>query len=96
MTNPKRALAKLLFTASGWLSRIKTWQRWYELDNSDPPRTVVGGRHWYDCNLSIKMMQKSLELDWDHWDHWACIHDWCDPHPCPECGGYRCDDEAAS
>jgi hypothetical protein len=34
----------------------------------------------------------SMQLDWDHWDCWAVVHEGCDPMPCEVCGGCRCVD----
>lgn len=87
-----RVLAKALFHLAGWLSRVKTYQRYYVLDPDNPGELKLGGWHWFCCALSTQLLGKSMQLDWDHWDHWACVHDECDPRPCPECDGQVCNE----
>lgn len=90
----RRTRAKLAFRLGGYLSRIKTPQRCYELvhtDDGDFESRPVG-RIWTSCVASVRLEKLSMRLDWDHWDHWALIHDDCDPTPCPECGGCVCDE----
>lgn len=90
----RRTRAKLAHRLGGYLSRIKTWQRTYELVDRDEDgfdfRPV--GRTWMSCAASVRLEELAMQLDWDHWDHWALIHDDCDPTPCPECGGCVCDE----
>jgi hypothetical protein len=86
----KRSAAQALYWASGKVAKIKTRQTYYKLVSFDPFTTEVAGRHWVSCRLSMKMMKWSMKLDWEHWDHWACIHEHCDPAPCAVCGGWVC------
>lgn len=92
----KRILAKILHYVAGLLSRIKTYQRFYTLDSFDPPVFTLAGRHWSSCGLSTRLMGGAMRLDWDHWDHWACVHDQCNPSPCATCGGLKCADEGVN
>lgn len=84
----RRRLAKALFRASGYLSRVKTPQRVYTVN--DALDATFAGWHWTSCRPSIWLLEKSMRLDWWHWDHWACVHDTCDPRHCAECGGQVC------
>lgn len=86
----RRRLAKALFWASGKLSYIKTPSRTYELVSIDPFVTKMAGWCRIPCAPSRKLMTWSMHLDWYHWDHWACIHEKCDPVPCAMCGGWIC------
>lgn len=91
----RRRLARALFKASGYLSRIKTYQRFYTWtgDADSFADAKASGRHWTSCALSSRLMGQSMQLDWDHWEHWACIHDDCKAPRCAECGGLACDPE---
>lgn len=89
----RRTRAKIAFRIGGYLSRIKTLQRTYTLvDTGGAFKFRPAGRVWTSCALSARLEKLSMQLDWDHWDHWALIHDECDPAPCPECGGGICDE----
>lgn len=89
-----RGAAKTLFWAAGNLPRIKTPRRTYEIVSFDPFETERSkGYTWGPCQTSINMLKWSCQLDWDHWDHWALVHNECNPQPCTECGGCRCDGE---
>jgi hypothetical protein len=95
----RRALAKSVFFCAGWLTRVKTYQRYYSMDNLDdlgsdePLKFTLEGRHWASCEWSMSLLNFSMQLDWDHWDHWACMHEDCDPFPCTVCGGLACRNE---
>lgn len=88
-----RPLAKALFRASGHLSKVKTPQRWYELPPNADDRIELqfGGWWWASCPATFRLLDLSMQLDWDHWDCWALRHEGCDPKPCDECGGCRCE-----
>lgn len=96
----RRRLAKALFWLSGQLGRIKTYKRYYRFDptrwdrpeDAPLPKMKPAGRHWTSCTLSSRLMGQSMQLDWDHWDHWACVHDTCGGDRCAECGGIACDE----
>jgi hypothetical protein len=83
-----RRTAKTLFKAAGWWSRIKTPHRVHRWNGPAQPSTPARWR-WAACNPSIRLLQVSMQLDWDHWDHWACINDHCAGVLC-ECGGTVC------
>lgn len=87
-TNPfRRRLAKALFRGSGWLGRIKTPQRVYKWNSDRDAGFEYAGRVWLGCRLHVRMLEKSMKLDPHCWDHWALVHDDCDPVPCVACGG---------
>jgi hypothetical protein len=87
---PRRRVAKALYWASGKLSKIKTPTTTYRLVSVDPFVTEPAGRSWMPCKLSMRVLKWSMHLDWHHWDHWACLHEKCDPVPCAVCGGGVC------
>jgi hypothetical protein len=89
-----RPLAKTLFRVAGWLSKVRTYQRYYTYEGEDPTPDAfkLAGRHWSSCTLSLIVLDLSMQLDWDHWDCWAVVHEGCDPMPCEVCGGCRCAD----
>lgn len=89
----KRALAKTTYKLGGWLSKVKTPTRTYALVSIDPFVTEPAGRRWSACGPSMWLLKKSMRLDWEHWDHWALVHDKCNPVPCLDCGGCSCDDQ---
>jgi len=95
----RRRLAKILYTISGWLTKIKTPQRVYKITFNDASsgftKTRVERRRWMPWPFAMKVLGWSMKLDWDHFDHWACVHEHCNPSPCAECGGLTCqwDDE---
>lgn len=96
--NFKRMLSKAAFYCSGWLSHVKTYQRYYSMDGEwvdkeRPPPMKLGGWHWFPCQWSMDMLKWSMRLDRVHWDHWACQHIDCNPRPCTVCGGVSCDEE---
>lgn len=101
LTVGRRRLAKALFWAAGKTARIKTYSRYYTLDsiNLDAPegepiiKSSPSGRHWTPCRFSSWLLGESMQLDWDHWDHWACVHEDCEADRCPACGGIACDPE---
>ena len=74
----RRQLAQFLFRVAGWLTRVKTLQ----FHNDEV--------WWAPCELSMRVLSKSMHLDWDHWDHWAARHEDCGGTRCPECGGIDC------
>lgn len=86
----KRASAKALFRVAGLLSRIKTPRRTYTLVSTHPFVTEPSERRWLPCETSVRLIKLSMRLDWEHWDHWACVHDDCHGLPCPDCGGVNC------
>lgn len=99
----RRRLAKALFWTGGQLSKVKTYQRFYTLDDVDLEATDAksrfksspAGRHWSPCSLSMRFIGQSMQLDWDHWDHWATSHAHesgvvCVGTVCPDCGGDVC------
>ncbi|HEY9418073.1 MAG TPA: hypothetical protein VIQ30_25215 [Pseudonocardia sp.] len=87
----KRALAKTSYKAAGWLSKVKTPTRTYALVSVDPFVTEPSGRMWLSCPPSMWLLKQSMRLDLEHWDHWALVHDSCDPVPCAVCGGCGCE-----
>lgn len=84
-----RRAAKAIYWLAGQASRIKTPHRMYTRNGPDQPTTFAGWR-WSACNPSMRLLDLSMQLDWEHWDHWACLHDECGRGPCPECGGIAC------
>lgn len=99
MRVPKRTrIAKKIFWASGKLSKIRTPQRTYAVLNVDPDATdpdkmmTLGPAKvsWLSCRLSMRLLKWSMRLDWKHWDHWALVHEHCDPVPCAQCNGCVC------
>jgi len=87
-------LAKTLFWCAGYLSRIKTPQRVYELASRDPLDFRPAGWEWMSCETSMRLLKASTQIDPAHWDHWALGHNECGSHRCPQCGGCVCEDEA--
>lgn len=86
-----RPLAQALFQACGWAMKVRTYQRYYVVGATDDPTGLVhGGWHWSSCSLSTTVLELAMQLDWEHWDCWALVHDRCDPKPCDVCGGCRC------
>jgi hypothetical protein len=83
-----------VYWCAGWLSRVKTYQRTYELisEPGDPrPEFRQVERMWVSCQLSMWLLEQSVHLDPKHWDHWALVHDPADGPPCPDCGGILCE-----
>lgn len=84
-----RRTAKAAFYCGSWLIRIKILRRTYQFNGWDKPFTFAGWQ-WRPCNPSMRLVGLSMQLDWDHWDHWACLHEHCAGEPCAECGGVDC------
>lgn len=90
----QRQRAKFWFRISGWLSHIKTPQRYLRLDSNGVvlqerwEHGLPGHLHWAwgSCELGLKILGWSIRLDPYHWDHWALEYG---PNvtDCPECGG---------
>lgn len=94
-----RVIAKSLFRASGVLSHVKLYRQVYswEGDDSDGKMIITPAeRRWVSCPLSTKLLTASMQFDWDHWDHWACVHDHCNGVSCLECGGAKCREEESN
>jgi hypothetical protein len=92
-----RPMAKAAYWCGGELTHVKTYSRFYTMkweDKDGKPTFEKAGRHWSPCSLSMKFLNLSMQLDWDHWDHWACQHVSCNPQPCEVCGGKVCDEES--
>jgi hypothetical protein len=88
-------LAKRLYAIGGKLSRIKYPTRTYTLEwkDGEPDWTSqYAGRAWLPIHLSTKCLEWSLDLDPEHWDHWALVHESCENRPCPSpcCDGEIC------
>lgn len=90
-------LAKILYRLSGQLTRIKTYSQFYSLEMTDNletgevdfhPESI--GRRWSSWQFAYTVLSWSTKFDWDHWDHWALIHDKCDWTECSTCGGRIC------
>jgi hypothetical protein len=81
-----RRLARWLLTASGWLAHIHTPQRMYGSEDGAPLEYV--GRRWTQCVASVRLLELAEEMDAEHFDHWALIHDGCDGWLCLKCGGW--------
>jgi hypothetical protein len=94
----RRRVAKAACRLSGVLGRVRTPQRLYSWDPEHPDGPGDGlaripGRTWLSCGWSIGLLQWSQQLDWDHWDHWATVHDErCGSVVCQECGSIACAD----
>jgi hypothetical protein len=86
----KRSLAKTSYKLGGWLSKVKTPTRTYALVSVEPFVTEPAGRRWSACGPSVWLIEKSMRLDEGHWNHWALVHDKCNPQPCVVCGGSIC------
>jgi hypothetical protein len=91
-TNPfRRRLAKRVFWLSEKLDWFKTPSRTYEWNENldEPGFTFVG---WTMLpSLSIALMDKSYDLDPQHWDHWSTEYDNDEKQRlplCAVCGGY--------
>lgn len=81
-------LAKTVYWLSGQCSRIRTWQRYYEMPVGAPLDDLrPAGRHWTSTSLTWKLLALSTRLDPQHFDHWALVHDHCATLPCRDCGG---------
>jgi hypothetical protein len=65
----KRRAAKTVFWISGHLSRIRTMQKMYGHD--EDWQWMPAGEMKLPCVLSVRLLEFSMQLDWDHWDHWA-------------------------
>lgn len=89
----RRRLAKTLYWIGGKLSKIQTPRKTYRLVSTHPFVTEPAGRRWSSCQTSMRFLQWSMRLDWDHWGHWALQHNDCEPQPCPQCGGCFCPEE---
>ena len=85
----RRRAARAVYRISGKLGRIKTRQRMYALDGTPL------GRRRTRCAASLRLLGLAMQLDWDHFDHWAAKHDDCGGHPCAVCGGTDCDETRA-
>lgn len=93
-TNPfHRRMAKRLDWLSDRLAFIRTPTRTYEWNEDlDEPRFTFAG--WVVLpQLSIWLMDKSYDLDPQHWDHWAMHDKDCFAKPCAVCNGCLCDDD---
>jgi hypothetical protein len=95
-----RSLAKACFWLSMKLMHVKTWQRFYTYNPEDweDAQTFLAAKpevnwRWSSCQLAWKLNGWSQQLDWDHWEHWACVHETCDPVRCGVCGGFICSDD---
>lgn len=86
-------IAKITYWASGQLSRIKTTQQLWKLDEitDDGIISSPAGRRKLPCRLSVKVLGWSMRLDREHWDHWALKHDDHDGSRCDRCGGIICE-----
>jgi hypothetical protein len=87
--------AKLFFYIGGYLTKIKTPQRFHRVVSWEPFQTKHEHWQWFDCVLSQRMVGKAMRDP--HFDHWGLQHS--DEHcvnrrPCPDpvCGGELCDD----
>jgi hypothetical protein len=91
----RRSVAKALYVVGGYLSRVRTPRRTRRLVGYDQENhrliTEPGAWRWSPCRTSMRMLKLSMRLDWDHWDHWALQHRECNPEPCRECGGCKCE-----
>ena len=85
-----RTLAKTVFWAACGLSHVRTPQKVRQVVSQDPLVTVPAGRKWVPCRMSFRLLNLSVLLDWEHWDHWARQHNGCNALLCPECGGGIC------
>lgn len=93
-------VAKGLYKLSGLLTGIKTYANFYSIDmevTADPEgmkdwelHTTYVGRRWGSWQFAYTVLNWSLKLDWEHWDHWALIHETCGWTPCTECKGRIC------
>ena len=87
-------MAKLVYRISGKLSRIKTPRRTYTLNYDEVTDTFSSYRNpkrdWLPCQISFKLLSKSMSMDPDHWDHWALVHDTCEGTVCDDCKGIVC------
>jgi hypothetical protein len=103
--NRRTVTAKAAYWLAGQLSRVKTYQRFYEfegfLENENEDGTYVlpeprdAGRRWFQCQWSTNLMLWSSHHDPDHWDHWALDHTTCEHENreivrCESCGGWVC------
>jgi len=86
--------AQLLHRVAGWLHSVKTLQRTYELGRDGDDLFTFAGWRWLPCVTSTRLMERAMQMDWDHWDHWALVHDDCRTEQCPACGGCVCLDAA--
>lgn len=93
MVAPVRTRAAMLvYWAAGVLSRVRTWQRVYEVATHEPLTVRRLPRRWASCATSTRLLVLSTRLDPTHWDHWALQHNDCEPRPCTVCGGHICED----
>ena len=98
-SNWRRRRAKFYYGLAGWLDYVKTPQRTYRMTDitANPPHVTsrYAGRVWLPCVASMRLLECSMQLDWDHWDHWATRHVYDDP-ACWDCGGqvYQPSDDA--
>lgn len=96
MRVPKRTrIAKKVFWFGGLMTRIKTPQRVYQARLGEPEtsKPITFGKaeiRWGSCRLSMRLLELSLRIDRHHWDHWALVHENCDPVPCAQCNGCVC------
>lgn len=90
--------AQRVAALAGFMGRFWTPQRTYEIANEeeflrggDTPSEIVfkfAGWRMLPCRLSTKLLELSMRLDPEHWDHWALSHCTCDDTKvCPDCGG---------
>lgn len=92
----RTALAKGVFKVSGLLFYVKTYQRFWLLDLDAGLSDLLDskrrhdGRHWSSCALSMRLLGWSENIDPQHWDHWALVHDDEPATRCRDCGGYIC------
>jgi len=85
----RRMTAKAVYHLGGLLGKVKTRRRVYSWDPDRMDEFLPAGRRWLPCRLSIWLMQLSMHLDPEHWDHWALEHGRREGIPC-KCGGYDC------
>ena len=87
----RRWLARCAYWTAGLLTHVKTPQRSWLVVSTDPFRVEKSPeQHWSSCRLSIKVLKWSMRLDPDCWEHWALVHERCNPIPCPVCDGGIC------
>lgn len=90
MTNRRKA--QMLYNVACWLTRIKTPMRFHEFEGFDEEthkliETKPPTWGWGSCQLSMVLLDRSMQLDWDHWSHWATVEGE-NEIPCTECGGH--------
>lgn len=95
--NVRRWLARALFYAGGYITRIKVPARTYHLewdDVDDEPIFTPLERRWMPNSWGLDLAMYAERLDPQHWEHWALVHsevDCTNFRRCQECGGAVCD-----